>query len=111
VLLTVDARGRHAIFGGNCDSLVVENNHVTLWRASESAWWPTDGIRIFGMLGRMVIVRQNHVVDFTIGVTLQGIGKPAPTTSPLWEISDNLLATAAQTNTGGGPVVAANNVS
>jgi hypothetical protein len=67
VVLPPDAAGedRYGIFVGNCDSLVVENNHLRLQRLGEAARLRIDGIRVWGAFGKRLIVAQNHVASFT----------------------------------------------
>ena len=102
VVLTPDAvRGRHAIFFGNCDSVIVEANRISLQR-TQSAALPVDAIRGWGVLGRMVIVRHNCVQGFSTGANIQ----PVPTTpgatvaagTPLWLVADNLLGADTPVN-------------
>jgi hypothetical protein len=89
IRLTADAtRARHGIFVGNSDSLVIENCHLSLTRAIANAA-PVDGIRIWGVLGRMMVIRQNHVAGFSVGARVVPMA-PLPT-SPLWRVADNLL--------------------
>jgi hypothetical protein len=89
VFLSSDAtRGRHGIFAGNCDSLLVENNHLTL-RHVRTNTLPTDGIRIWGILGRFMILRQNHVVSFDVGARVVPINAGSDN---LWLVADNLLS-------------------
>lgn len=54
---------RHGIFVGNCNSLVIENNFLSLQRFSTTANSDIDGIRLYGFLGRRVIIRQNHLTS------------------------------------------------
>jgi len=89
VLLTPDAtRSRHGIFVGNTPSLVVENNHIGL-RRTQSSSAPVDGIRVWGILGKLMAVRQNHVVGFTVGARVTPLA-PAPS-APRWIVADNVL--------------------
>jgi hypothetical protein len=94
VVLTPDAvRGRQGIFVGNCDSVIAEANRISLQR-TPSATLPVDAIRIWGFLGRMVIVSHNYVQGFSTGANVQPMplpaGVPGPG-NPLWLIADNLL--------------------
>jgi hypothetical protein len=89
VRLTADAnRARHGIFVGNTDSLVIENCHLSVTRTVPTNV-PIDGIRIWGILGRRMLVRQNHVAGFNVGARVVPV-PPLPV-SPLWRVSDNLL--------------------
>ena len=52
---------RHGIFVGNCDSLMVENNHVSLQRLRGTESFLIDGIRVWGELGDRAMITQNHL--------------------------------------------------
>ena len=94
VVLTPDAsRGRHGIFVGNCNSVIAEANRISLQR-TPSATLPVDAIRLWGVLGRMVIVRHNYVQGFSTGADVQPVPPAAGTPAggnPLWLVADNLL--------------------
>lgn len=52
----------HGIFVGNCNSLVIENNYLTFQRFRKTSTLSINGIRVFGTLGRRIVIRQNHLV-------------------------------------------------
>lgn len=52
---------RHGIFIGSCESLLVDNNDLSLERLSGAERIVVDGIRIWGRLGNRAIVSQNHI--------------------------------------------------
>ena len=52
---------RHGIFVGNCKSLVIENNHISLTRYKSSTNLRVDGIKVYGILGDRLIICQNHL--------------------------------------------------
>jgi len=56
-------QARHGIFVGNCHSLVIENNFLSVRRFSGTANANIDGIRIHGFLGQRMIIRQNHLTS------------------------------------------------
>jgi hypothetical protein len=89
VLLTPDAtRSRHGIFVGNTSSLVVENNHIGL-RRTKSSTAPVDGVRVWGIVGKLMVMRQNHVAGFTVGARITPlVPVPAP---HRWIAADNVL--------------------
>lgn len=62
VVLTADAvkKEKHGIFIGNCDSLLIENNHVSLSRLSGATSFRIDGIRVWGVLGNRALITQNY---------------------------------------------------
>jgi hypothetical protein len=79
------ARDRqHGIFVGNCDSLVVEENYVDV---APHPSMPSEGIRVFGELGRRMIVRQNHIVRASIAVYVRALNHGA---KGKWLVADNL---------------------
>jgi hypothetical protein len=81
-------RGRHGVFVGNVRSLSIRGNRVTLARPSGTQNMQVDGIRVFGRLGRMAIIRENHLTGFNIGVRFELRG--ALPLTPMWMINDNL---------------------
>ena len=89
------ARDRHGIFVGGVGSLVVERNHIDIVRAPRRASTPTEGMRLFGVMGRRVIVRHNHLrPQFQTGITFAPLNSPLPP-QPLWIITENELEGAA----------------
>ncbi|MFC8681513.1 DUF6519 domain-containing protein [Microbacterium ureisolvens] len=95
-LPTSAKRERHAILSGNCDSLVVEGNFASIVRDAGNATLRVEGIRVFGTLGRRVIVRHNHLGSgFTIGVTFAPLNAPPLPTQPLWVITENVMESVA----------------
>jgi uncharacterized protein DUF6519 len=89
VFLSSDAtRDRHGIYVGNNASLVIENNYITITK-SQTNQLPVDGIRVWGILGRLMVVRQNHVVGANVGVRITPVGKDP--TSMRWIVGDNML--------------------
>jgi hypothetical protein len=69
-------RDRHAIFVGNCESLLIENNQARLSRLPKAEGLKVDGIRVWGKLGGRALITQNHLASadgnrehsFNIGV-------------------------------------------
>lgn len=78
---------RHGIFVGNCDSLLVENNYINIKRDTRKKIM-VDGIRVYGHLGKFMIIRQNHVVDFRTGILVKPL---SIVSSPLWLVQCNML--------------------
>jgi uncharacterized protein DUF6519 len=90
-LPTSATRGRHGIFVGNCNSLVIETNFINLVRAPRNAALRIEGIRLFGVMGRRVIVRHNHLGPaFAVGITFAPINTNLPA-QPLWIITENVM--------------------
>ena len=87
-------RDRYGIFVGSCNSVVIEDNFIGLQRAQRNASLRTEGIRIFGTMGRRVIVRHNHLgPQFTVGVTFAPLNSSVPA-QPLWIITENVMESA-----------------
>jgi hypothetical protein len=111
VLLTPDGqRARHGIFVGNCDSLVIDRNYLTLYRTAQ-AIWPVDGVRAWGILGRFACMRENHVTNFSTGINVRALGGSGRGGQPLWLVADNMLAGAATGVSASAGVQAVNNIS
>lgn len=91
-LPTSATRERHAIFVGNSTSLIVENNYLTVRRFEKTRGLRIEGIRIFGHVGRRLIVRHNHLSDFNIGVRFNPLNVFP---KPQWIITDNVSPQAA----------------
>jgi hypothetical protein len=79
-------RERHGIYVGSCDSLIIENNYLQAINASLAI----EGIRISGILGRTVIIRQNHLVGFSLGIYFNPRDSYGANTVMQWLVSDNM---------------------
>src|SRR5262249_31994195 len=99
---------RHAIFVGNCDSLLIENNRAVLTRASTAAKFDIDGIRGWGQLGDRAHITRNHLSSadgvqdnsFTVGIRLQPLSPIKDTPQQflqLWRVDCNVAPSRAQT--------------
>jgi hypothetical protein len=87
-------RERHGIFVGHCNSLVIESNFITVIRAARNTTQRAEGMRIFGTMGRRVIVRHNHMgPQFGVGITFAPLNTPVPA-QPLWIITENEMESA-----------------
>jgi hypothetical protein len=85
---------RRGIFVGNCNHLVVEDNRLVNQRYSSGRRLDTEGIRIFGWLGRMILIRQNYLAGCSIGIRMTATGSSAGKNQ--WLICDNLTPSASQ---------------
>jgi len=88
IILSPVIRDRHGIFAGNCDSLIVQDNYARIKRFPVTSEVPIDGILIYGHLGRMMIVRQNHLVGSTVGIRV--IPLSGDEGKPQWIVTDNV---------------------
>ena len=82
---------RHGIFVGNARHITVQDNRVTVRRTEAGAVWRIDGIRVWGFLGPMVLVRQNHTDGADVGIRVRPAGGDLcwPDIHH-WYISDNI---------------------
>jgi hypothetical protein len=95
---------RHAIFVGNCDSLLIENNRALLTRASTADKFDIDGIRVWGQLGDRALVTRNHLASavgdqdrsFTIGINMHPLIPISPFRQ-LWLVDFNVAPSRQQT--------------
>ena len=105
VVLTSDAvrKERHGIFIGNCDSLLIQNNHVSLNRLSGTTSFRIDGIRLWGVLGNRALITQNHCfplggdqkLSFDIGINFNPLQDRRP--GDLWIANYNVALGRLQT--------------
>lgn len=79
-------RNRYGIFVGNCDTLFVENNLLSV-PSSRPRNLTIEGIRIFGHLGRMLAVRFNHLVNFSTGIRVEPLNPQSPA---VWQVNFNM---------------------
>lgn len=87
-------RRRGGIFVGNNNHTSIENNHIAVQRFADTASTEVDGIRIWGHLGRMLIVRQNYMTHCTTGVRVNPVVIP-PGVVNQWLVGDNMMPGAA----------------
>ncbi|MEJ2207491.1 MAG: hypothetical protein P8129_00465 [Anaerolineae bacterium] len=90
-LPTTATRERHGIFVGSCNSLVIENNYISLHREARNNNLRIEGMRIFGTLGRRIIVEHNHLgPKFNVGITFAPLNSFLPA-QPLWIVRENVI--------------------
>jgi hypothetical protein len=88
-------RDRHAVFVGNARSVSITQTTATLRRttpAAEEVITPVEGIRVYGALGRFVVIRDSSLRDFSVGVRVVPLDAPAVAT---WLVADTLADGAA----------------
>lgn len=118
VILPPDAGriDRHGIFVGNCHSLRIENNNVSLQRLEDAGRIEVEGIRVWGVLGDRVSVSRNHLSRaganrrslFDTGIRITphpAPNRPVPTGPVGWFALENVVACVRDP-----PVVAPTNV-
>jgi hypothetical protein len=92
-LTALSGRERYGIFVGNCSRLLIENNTVTVRRPGRMVTPPMDGIRVYGVLGRMMVIRQNHLSGFPLGVRVLPL-RAVQGQANLWAVTDNVMPQA-----------------
>jgi hypothetical protein len=88
-------RDRHGIFVGNARSISITETVASLRRTGQKAGKPTrvEGIRIHGILGPYMVVRQSDLRGFDIGVRVVPLESiPAPR---IWLVAETMTTKAA----------------
>lgn len=88
LLPSYGTRERHGIFVGNCNSLIIQDNYTSVQRTPFTESLNIDGIRVHGYTGKMMIVRQNHILKYTYGIHFWPVNNVSGTTQ--WIITDNM---------------------
>ncbi len=92
-------RGAYAILIGNCDSLLIEGNHMERELQKDEQPMFMYAVYASGYFGRRLIVRHNHSQEYNVGVLVDPKNKlpkknpdlpPEPGVAPLWLVADNL---------------------
>jgi hypothetical protein len=83
---------RHGIFCGHNASLVIENNLLSLRRFGWGVQQRVEGIRVYGNLGALMIVRQNHMLGFTIGAFINPLNYSKRRQQ--WLVADNMAVSS-----------------
>jgi hypothetical protein len=95
---------RHAIFVGNCQNLMIENNDMSLARLSGAEGLTVDGIKVFGVIGNRLMVTQNHVHSadnnpqrsFDVGIRVNPLATSKPVTAQ-WLVMYNVAPSRSST--------------
>ena len=95
ILAPVAFRERYGIFIGNCNSSIVENNYIRVKRFLFTLKKQIEGIRIFGHLGRMMLVKGNHLEHFTIGFHINPLNRIDKQLFQ-WAVTDNMTPNTRQ---------------
>ncbi len=89
-------RDRHGIFVGNARSIHVLETVASLRRLGkpvDRAPTPVEGIRIHGVLGQFLVVRDSSLQGFTVGVRIVPLG-PVPA-SRVWLVAETMAQGAS----------------
>jgi len=97
-------KDRHAIFVGNCDSLLIKNNNARLSRLAASDKLEIDGIRVWGQLGDRALVTQNdlrsadgnRLRSFDIGINIHPLNGIS-VNNQLWLVNFNVAPSKQRT--------------
>jgi Family of unknown function (DUF6519) len=106
------ARGRHAIFVGNADRLRITGNDLSYAGEAEGDRIRTEGIRVYGFIGRAMTLRDNVVDSFPGGIGLHLLAEEKKkdkdeerlARSRMWAVEDNLILGASPEITLEGPL-------
>lgn len=88
------ARARHGIFVGAADLLRITGNDLSFATRAEGDWITSEGIRIYGFVGRLMVIRDNAIDSFPVGITLNmfmGKGNNQISLARMWAVEDNLI--------------------
>jgi hypothetical protein len=85
-------RDRHGIFVGNARSISITDTVATLRRTKikDTKETEVEGIRVHGVLGPFMVIRQNNLSGFPIGIRV--VPENQPMATPIWVVTE-LLAT------------------
>lgn len=93
------AQERHGIFVGHAHTVQIQNNLIEVISPSSREWDslpPTDGIRLFGVYGPRLQVRQNHCIGVNTGIRVQARNAGKQETHHnirlAWIVADNAYA-------------------
>jgi hypothetical protein len=107
----------HAIFVGNVNSLMIENNYAeVLANANANSTFSSYferlsfliAIQVWGVFGRRIIVRHCHLAGFDIGILLDAVESLPVDQTPLWVVADNMAEDTFRVAVPGGLAQATN---
>ena len=93
IIPPVAERRRGGIFVGNCNNLTVQDNQILAQRFPLSRKVALEGIRVFGRLGRMMILRQNYMTHCNVGIHIRPV--EIEDVGVQWLVSDNMMPNAS----------------
>ncbi len=93
---------QRAMMVGNCKHLIVENNRMIVTAAAAENKHYYEGLRIYGNLGRTIIIRQNSLANCKTGVYLNPLNaindkEDDSWRNNLWIVADNIFPGADTT--------------
>ena len=81
------------VFAGNCNHYLYENNHTAVQKSKDIIDQRIDGLKVRGILGKMMIIRQNYISNSDVGIRVIPLNEDLKEFSQ-WIISDNMAASA-----------------
>lgn len=94
---------------GNADRVRLIENDATFTNLCEGDPVTSDGIRVYGFIGRAMTIRDNVVDGFPGGITLTQLmarGGGQASLARMWAVEDNLISSAITPITTIGPLQA-----
>jgi hypothetical protein len=83
---------RFGIYVGSCESVRVERNDMTLSRPANVPSVRVEAVRLRGVLGRLAMVRENQIGQYTVGVA--AYPQATPPSPRRWVVADNVCSGA-----------------
>ncbi|MCB1761067.1 MAG: hypothetical protein KDI68_14955 [Gammaproteobacteria bacterium] len=80
---------RGGIYVGNCNFATIRDNQIQVQRYPWSKSKPIEGMRIYGSLGLMMVVKQNYMTNCSVGVRF--VALDASGDRQQWLIADNMM--------------------
>ncbi|MBT3203536.1 MAG: hypothetical protein HOG41_07780 [Gammaproteobacteria bacterium] len=108
VLSPLASRRRGGIFAGNCSQLSIIDNSIQLQRFSFTNLTKVESIRIYGVLGRKIIVKDNYSTNCNIGIKIAPVAMQDVTHQ--WLVADNMFAGSTTSVEAPGSVKKRNNI-
>lgn len=91
--LVIHRRG--GIFVGNCNHLTISQNQINVQRYQWTSQTPIEAVRVFGQLGRMMIIDQNYATNCSVGFRIVPLDANLKSKYQ-WLVADNLTVDVGQ---------------
>ncbi len=101
------ARARHGIFVGNAVSVTIQDNQLAFTTFADNDPIDSTGIKVFGFVDRMLVVRENHLSGFDVGIHVFPLlpkGGGQLSAARLYRVSENLMVQPGATIVVQGPL-------